>query len=138
MTTHATLWKNVTNPFEVSGVPEAEGYVNVWEGDLEGTADESNFLLFCEQVFSLHNRDDRPTGQVCPSASLGDVVQVDDHFFVCDRYGWTEIPCPDGGRADRPRTGVGCSYFARTADEYQAAEEIAKVTAHKLGIPVRF
>lgn len=133
MTTHAILWKNVTNPFEVSGVPEAEGYVNVWEGDLDGSVEEIR-----EQVFTLHNRDDRPTGQVCPSASVADVVQVGDRFFVCDRFGWTEIPCPDGGRADRPRTGVGCAYFARNADEYQAAEEIAIATAHKLGIPVRF
>lgn len=134
---HLVLWKNVTHPFEVSDAPEREGYVNVWEDDLKEVVDPSNHHGWASYVWSLHNRDDRPTGQICPGASIGDIVQVDDTFLLCARVGWLTIPCPDGGRADRPRTAVGCAFIARTSEEYEAAETSAKALAREIGLEVR-
>lgn len=121
------LWKNVapshldvTNSMVRRMV--TEGYLvddplcNVWEGSPpEGVATSLNDLVGA--VWQLHNIDERPTGQLCPSASVGDVCSItiadNNPIFVAFRPTGTEIISPPD---------PSLCFRARTRDEYVAIE----------------
>lgn len=139
--TNATLWKNVQPDSQhegyavkgmLKGYEDGDALCNVWEGVVETDPAASWDWDVAERVFAIHNRDDRPTGQICPSASVGDVVQVGDRFFAVDRVGFFEVPVPSSGPANRPRTKIGGQFIARTRDEYLEAEEGARRVAREI------
>lgn len=44
-----------------------------------------------ELIFSLHNRDDRPDGRLCPSMSIGDVIILGETAFTVTRDGFETV-----------------------------------------------
>jgi hypothetical protein len=65
-------------------------YKKVWEGkDFKlGTRDDIQIL---NDLYTLHNRDDRPSGKVCRSLSISDIVVVEGRAYACQRDGWKRI-----------------------------------------------
>lgn len=73
-----------------------------------GTTEAETISEARERVFSIHNHDDRPDGQVAPSMSVGDVVvlgvdapdvaqaAVESYTlaFACERTGWSAVRVP--------------------------------------------
>jgi hypothetical protein len=53
---------------------------------LSGGDDSLNDLA--EIVYGIHNRDDRPDGQLCPAMSVGDVVVIGEVALSVDRAGF--------------------------------------------------
>jgi len=50
--------------------------VKGWTGEVDEftVSDVAIVEVTLERIFTRHNRDDRPDGQLCPSMSIGDVV----------------------------------------------------------------
>ena len=44
-----------------------------------------------ERLFTRHNHDDRPDGQLCPSMSVGDVVVIGEVAVSVDACGWCRV-----------------------------------------------
>ena len=70
-----------------------------WQGELEmpTTVDlNANLTDVCEQLFRMHNMDDRPRNQEIRSMSKGDICHIDmgesEAAFACDTLGWTIVP----------------------------------------------
>jgi hypothetical protein len=68
-----------------------------WSGTV-GAADEQDA---CEVAFETLNRDDRPTAKTSYSLSVGDVVVVNGHAYMCDVIGFTPTDfTPEGKPAE--------------------------------------
>lgn len=128
-TTHAVLWKNLTSHYDP--YVDGDGLCNVWESDVNVDAFES---VAAEDVYQAHNATNRVTRDLCPSASVGDVVQIGEHYFAVERVGLRIVACPDGGPAHLPRTKIGGAYHARTRAEYDAAWASAQTLAEEIGL----
>lgn len=50
--------------------------VRGWNGTLDD--DSAPVAVVLERIFARHNRDNRPDGFLCPSMSVGDVIELDD------------------------------------------------------------
>jgi hypothetical protein len=89
-------WTNVDARF---GLPYERGDRLVkGRCDVVDAADPAPRLeLLAEAVFTRHNRDDRPDGQLCPSMSIGDVVVFGDVSLSVDHRGFVRV---DVDRAD--------------------------------------
>jgi hypothetical protein len=61
--------------------------VKGWTGDI----DMPPGVAALEVIFALHNRDDRPDGQLCPSMSVGDVVVLAETAWSVDSYGFKPV-----------------------------------------------
>jgi len=44
-----------------------------------------------EDIFTCHNRDDRPDKDIARSFSVSDIVFLDDCFYYCNPCGWKNI-----------------------------------------------
>jgi hypothetical protein len=66
--------------------------VRGYEGELPNhfalVVDEATARATAEVVFWIHNRDDRPDGQLCPSMSVGDVVVFGEMALSAEPAGW--------------------------------------------------
>jgi hypothetical protein len=62
--------------------------VRGWSGEIPDSIDCKHAA---EAVFELHNRDDRPDGQMCPSMSVGDVVVVGEVALSVDQRDWKQV-----------------------------------------------
>jgi hypothetical protein len=71
-----------SRPYQ-SGDRLADGYV--------GRHAANDLTAVCEEVFAIHNRDDRPDGKSAPSMSVGDVVIAGETAFSVDRFGFTTV-----------------------------------------------
>ena len=60
------------------------------QGEVDGSAGLSP-IAHCEQLFSRHNRDDRPDGQLCPSMSVGDVIVFGEVAYSVDHCGFKRV-----------------------------------------------
>lgn len=69
---------------------EKDAMLDAWQGAVEADDEE----LGAERVFVIHNQDDRPTGRICPSMSVGDVAVVGTRAFACQSVGWVEVGVP--------------------------------------------
>lgn len=74
---------------------EGEQFVSSYEGEV---AEQPTLFHAAEQVFHDHNVDSRPTGQVCPSMSVGDVVVFEtpegEKALACASMGFQEVEGP--------------------------------------------
>ena len=68
-TNYTNLDSRFARPYE-----PGDRLVKGWEGDI---AVHGNIRGTLEAIFTCHNRDNRPDGQLCPSMSVGDVVVLD-------------------------------------------------------------
>lgn len=85
-------YRNFTN---MSG-PQRRGYqpgdtlVAGWIGTVEiDNPSTISLPRLAEQVFEIHNRADRPDGQLCASMSVGDVVIVGETALTVEREGFS-------------------------------------------------
>lgn len=72
---------------------EGEQFVQTWEGEVP---EQPTLFHASEAVYHQHNVDSRPTGQICPSMSVGDVVVFEtgqiETAMVCASMGFEEVP----------------------------------------------
>jgi hypothetical protein len=83
-----------------------------WEG--ETPAGDSEDVL--ERLYVLLNRDDRPTGRICHSMSIGDVVVLDGQAWACAREGWVKAEAP---------TNILNRTWSEAHDDYERASKDA-------------
>ena len=105
------------------GYETGDRLVKGWEGEVPPGCAATDRL---EYLFAKHNRDDRPDGQLCPSMSVGDVVELDGRWhtvvdigfesvtvdpddLITDRT-WREVPYRENGIHRCP---CGCKYWER-------------------------
>jgi hypothetical protein len=60
------------------------------QGEVDGSAGLS-MVATAERLFTIHNRDDRPDGQLCPSMSVGDVIAFGEIAFSVDACGFKRV-----------------------------------------------
>jgi hypothetical protein len=81
----------------MSGPPLGEGeqFVHTWTGEI---AEQPTLFHAAEVVFHDMNVDSRPTGQICPSMSVGDVVVFKtpegEKALACASMGFAEVEVP--------------------------------------------
>ncbi len=86
-------WTNIDARFARAYEP-GDRLVRGWQGEMEPEFFDSgnvDFATMAEQVFDWHNRDDRPDGQMCPSMSVGDVVQFGEVALSVAFMGFTKV-----------------------------------------------
>lgn len=74
-----------------TGYGYGDRMILAWEGETPADPDPLDTL---ERLFILFNRDDRPTGQICSSMSIGDVVVLGETAWSCTRDGWVVLDMP--------------------------------------------
>jgi hypothetical protein len=79
-------YTNVSFPF-MRGYEPGDTMVTGWSGTID--ADTLEVHSLAEQLFSRHNRDDRPDGQLCPSMSVGDVVVIGETALTVEGIGFS-------------------------------------------------
>lgn len=66
-----------------------------WSGRFDNR-DIDDVNSACDVIFAMHNRDDRPDGQLAPSLSVGDVVKLwlNGRYDMrsVDNFGWKRVP----------------------------------------------
>lgn len=60
------------------------------QGTVEVPRGES-IASIAERLFALHNADDRPDGQLCPSMSVGDVVTIGESALSVGEIGFRTV-----------------------------------------------
>lgn len=98
-----TLLTNVTvdeqgrHPFRgmSGGLGEGEQFVQSWVGEVP---EQPTLFHAAEVVFQEQNMDSRPTGRICPSMSVGDVVifetEQGEQAMFCAGMGFQEVEGP--------------------------------------------
>lgn len=86
MDTRYTLWTNLDSRFRgpyVAGSHRlVRGYIRT--APFEQEPDDREDLTLCEEIWQLHNRDNRPDGRMAPSLSVGDVIELQcGSYSVC-------------------------------------------------------
>lgn len=76
------------------GYRPGDRLVRGWSGDIDVPEGEPKIVTL-ERLFAIHNRDDRPDGQMCPSMSVGDCVRLTNGTY----YSWHTVA--DVGFEDR-------------------------------------
>ena len=74
----------------------AQYYMPVFHGtaDIPGplpTEPDQQQDYILESLYAFYNRDGRPNPMTSRSMSVGDVVQLGDHFFLCSVWGFTPV-----------------------------------------------
>ncbi len=89
------IYKNVSRDGMMGYKPGQSMWVAPeWERAFLSDDDVAN----ASAVFILHNRDDRPDGQICGSLSVGDVVafplaaeSAESRMYACTPMGWERV-----------------------------------------------
>ena len=63
--------------------------VKGYSGEVEVVLDTPTLSL--EYLFAIHNRDDRPDGQLCPSQSVGDVIVIGETAWSVASIGFIRV-----------------------------------------------
>ena len=89
MTRPVVAYTNYTNidagfmrPYE-----RGDRLVRGWSGDIVLYSPE----MTAEAIYTIHNHDDRPDGQMCPSMSVGDVVIIGEIALSVDMIGFVRV-----------------------------------------------
>lgn len=103
-------WTNLDARFSRPYQP-GDRLVRGWQGELPeydpahypDVPRERHLFVLAEMLFGRHNADDRPDGQMCPSMSIGDVVQFGETALSVDRMGFVAVSLdPNDLITDRP------------------------------------
>ena len=93
MNTSYTLWTNLDSRFrgqyEAGSHRLVRGYMSTTP--LEQDSDDRDDLLLCEEIWQLHNRDNRPDGQMAPSLSVGDVIELPGGSYSVCGEGFAQV-----------------------------------------------
>jgi len=61
-----------------------------WVGEVDHDPAKSE-LPVLDQIWWIHNRDDRPDGQIAPSLSVGDVIVLGETAFAVQMVGFRAV-----------------------------------------------
>lgn len=97
-----------TNIHNLLNEPEGLDDVTMWTGyqphhvvseSWYGQVEADDLFDAAEQVFTMLNAPDRPTGVICPSMSVGDVVVLHTPDgpvgMACEHLGFRQVPAPE-------------------------------------------
>jgi hypothetical protein len=91
MSTHTyTNYTNIDASFCRPYEP-GDRLVKGWSGEIDMIWITGGFDEVVEVIYSLHNRDDRPDGRLCPSMSIGDVVIVGEIAVSVASIGFVRV-----------------------------------------------
>ena len=65
-------------------------FLNEYELTFE-TNYSGNILDILNDIYDLLNQDDRPTGQISHSLSMGDLIQINDDFYAIKSLGFAKV-----------------------------------------------
>jgi hypothetical protein len=85
-----TNYTNMDSRF-MRGYEPGDRLVKGWEGDITVLDNTGSVDGTLERLFVKHNRDDRPDGQLCPSMSIGDVVELDGRWHTVADVGFESV-----------------------------------------------
>lgn len=69
----------------------AQYYSPVFSDSVELPDNCESLNAVLEYIFSLFNRDGRPNGKTMRSLSIGDVIRMDNKYYLVQRFGFKEI-----------------------------------------------
>lgn len=88
------LYQNKNSDFHVTGKEKIKDYDVVYSGKvsdfIKTEPDDGDVELILEILFRIFNIE-HPVGYKGRSLSVGDIVQVDNLYFICDSFGWKKI-----------------------------------------------
>lgn len=94
---HDDLYLKMHSPTKTFTDPvPAQYYMPVFNGDITvpeelPTAPEERASTVLEHIFFLFNQPDRPNPRTSRSLSVGDVIFLEDQFYLCAVFGFTPV-----------------------------------------------
>lgn len=86
---HFDSWENASKTHTAKNPLDFKAYEQKWQETYEAKGENISSVL--EHIYTEHNADDRPSGQVMSSLSMSDVVQVNERYFYVDSVGFQEL-----------------------------------------------
>ena len=80
-----TNYTNMDSSF-MRGYEKGDTLVRGYSGTVDDVLDSA-----ADVIFGIHNRDDRPDGQMCPSMSVGDVINIDGKWVTVLGLGFADV-----------------------------------------------
>jgi len=85
-----TNYTNIDSHFMRAYEP-GDRLVRGWTSELPFVVTPELLMETAEVLFMLHNRDDRPDGQLCPSMSVGDVIVIGETAVSVASFGFEVV-----------------------------------------------
>lgn len=86
--------------YDESPYQQDDALLEAWSGQIECDEDTSREEVL-ERIFSLHNKDERPSRMLLPAMSVGDVVILTDGkhttTHAVEWSGWESVSAPSPG-----------------------------------------
>ena len=86
---HFDSWEDARKTHTAKNPLDFKAYEQKWQETYEAKGENVSSIL--EHIYTEHNADDRPSGQVMSSLSMSDVVQVNERYFYVDSVGFQEL-----------------------------------------------
>ena len=86
---HFDSWEDASKTHTAKNPLDFKAYEQKWQETYEAKGENISSVL--EHIYTEHNADDRPSGQVMSSLSMSDVVQVNERYFYVDSVGFQEL-----------------------------------------------
>jgi hypothetical protein len=86
---HFDSWKEASKTHNAKNPLDFKAYEQKWQEAYEAKGENISSIL--EHIYTEHNADNRPSGQVMSSLSMSDVVQVNERYFYVDSVGFQEL-----------------------------------------------
>lgn len=121
---HGLLIKMYDCEQPFSGPVPSQYYMPVFSGEIEirGMLPKEPQLrtsYILEQFYCLYNRDDRPNPMTSRSLSVGDVVQLENQFFLCSAASFIPVAFePERKQPRPPQTLLSCQMALYSRSKY--------------------
>ena len=86
---HFDSWEEASKNHNAKNPLDFKAYEQKWQEAFEAKGENISSIL--EHIYTEHNADNRPSGQVMSSLSMSDVVQVNERYFYVDSVGFQEL-----------------------------------------------
>ncbi|WP_051650158.1 zincin-like metallopeptidase domain-containing protein [Selenomonas sp. AB3002] len=86
---HFSSWEEASKTHSAKNPLDFKAYEQKWQETYEAKGENVSAIL--ENIYTEHNADDRPSGQVMSSLSMSDVVQINERYFYVDSIGFQEL-----------------------------------------------
>jgi hypothetical protein len=83
-------WTNLDAGFRRPYEP-GDRMVRGWAGDIDLVKTADSLETVADMIYMRHQQDDRPDGQMCPSMSVGDVIQFGEVAYSVARMGFVPV-----------------------------------------------
>ena len=86
---HYDSWEEASKTHTAKNPLDFKAYEQKWQETYEAKGENISAIL--EHIYTEHNADNRPSGQVMSALSMSDVVQVNERYFYVDSIGFQEL-----------------------------------------------